>query len=213
MTQLLQINSSIFGDEGESTKLANIFVSLWKKVNPEGIVIVRDLKDCTIPHLDAGRFRAFVVAPDKRTQEQRAVIELSDMLIAEIKAADIIVIGAPMYNLTIPSALKAYIDHIARAGETFRYSKSGPIGLLEGKKAIIVAARGGLYHKAEDMVGTYLERVLQFLGIVDVNVIRAEGLAVSDTHRSHGLQSAERQMLDLLNNNNMSITLLEKCND
>lgn len=214
MKRLLQINSSIFRDEGESTKLANRFVALWEAANPDGLVSVRDLGDCAIPHLDADLFRAFLAEPDQRTQEQRAVIELSDVLIAEIKAADIIVIGAPMYNLTIPSTLKAYIDHIARAGETFRYTESGPIGLLQGKRAVVVSARGGVYQKEEDLVTNYLANMLGLLGISDVKIICAEGLSISAENRSRGLQAAERQMLSLIEDQarDMLITSLEKCN-
>ena len=198
MTRLLQINSSIFHEAGESTKLANRFVALWKAIDSTGVVTVRDLGDCPIPHLDAARFSAFVAPPAQMTAEQRAVLELSDVLIAELKAADIVVIGAPMYNLTVPSGLKAYIDHIARPGHTFRYTESGPVGLLRGKKAVVATARGGVYAKTEDPLIAYLVGFLSLLGIVDVDFVCAEGLNISDEARARGLKAAEGQMLALL---------------
>ena len=162
------------------------------------IVKVRDVGDCSIPHLDANRFRAFSRSPDQQTREDRVVIELSDMLIGELKAADIVVIGAPMYNLTIPSGLKAYIDHIARPGQTFRYTASGPIGLLAGRKAVVVSAAGGIYEKTQDLVRSYFPQILGLFGITDIDFIHAEGLAISEEARSRGLKSAEQQMLALL---------------
>lgn len=199
--RLLQINSSIFNYEGESTRLATRFVTSWKTINPTGVVTVRDLGHCPIPHLDANRFLSFVLPPEQRTSEQRDTIELSDMLIAELKATDILVIGAPMYNLNIPSGLKSYIDHITRAGETFRYTDAGPVGLLpEGKRAVIFSTRGGVYSKGADMVVGYLTTFLSLIGIADVSAICAEGLQIGAEARTRGLKAAETQLASLLDN-------------
>ena len=145
MKTLLQLKSSIFSDAGQSSALAGEFVARWQVRNPGAKVIVRDLARDEIPHLDAGRFQSFLTKPAERTPEQRAVATFSDQLIGELKRADVIVLGVPMYNFGIPSTLKAYIDHIARAGETFRYAEKGPVGLLRGKSAYVFATRGGLY--------------------------------------------------------------------
>src|SRR5713226_9744130 len=135
MKTLLQIRTSIFSDGGQSSRLAERFVAAWRESNPGGQVIVRDLALEPVPHLDAARFGAFLAKPEDRTEEQAAVVAYSDELIDELKAADVIVLGLPMYNFGVPSMLKAYFDHIARASVTFRYTEKGPVGLLGGKQA------------------------------------------------------------------------------
>src|SRR2546425_8234308 len=142
MKTLLQIKSSIFSDGGQSSRLAERFVAAWRESNPDGQVIVRDLALEPVPHLDAARFGAFLAKPGERSAAQQAVIEYSDALIDELKRADVIVLGLPMYNFGLPSTLKAYFDHIARAGATFRYSETGAVGLLTGKKVYVLVARG-----------------------------------------------------------------------
>ena len=145
MQTLLQLNTSLFTGDGQSTRLSNAFVDAWQNANPDGKVIVRDLAADPVPHLDAQRFGAFLSTPEERSAQQQAVVDFSDALIEEIRAADVIALGLPMYNFGIPSTLKAYFDHIARAGVTFRYTATGPVGLLTGKKVLVFAARGGQY--------------------------------------------------------------------
>ncbi len=145
MTTLLQINSSIFSAGGQSSRLADEFVAAWRASHPESEVIVRDLANAAVPHLDAERFGAFIAKPDERTAAQRVIVDFSDALIDELKRADVIVLGLPMYNFGVPSMLKAYFDHVARAGVTFQYTEKGPVGLLTGKKVYVFAARGGVY--------------------------------------------------------------------
>lgn len=130
-----------------------------------------------LPHLDAERVTAFFTPSESRTAAQQKLVDLSDDLINELKHSDIIVIGVPMYNFGIPSTLKAYFDHIARAGVTFRYTSNGPEGLLTGKKAYIFATRGGQYvGTALDTQTAYIRDFLNFLGISDIEFIYAEGL-------------------------------------
>ena len=181
----LQINASLFGPNGQSTALANEFVA-----RRGGKVILRDLAKHAVPHLDAARFGAFLAKAGERTPEQQAVVDYSDALIGELKAADTIVIGLPMYNFGIPSTLKAYFDHIARAGVTFKYTDNGSVGLLSGKKAYLVVARGGVYGEAHAHT-TYVRDFLAFIGITDVECIYAEGLAIN---RETGLAAARRQI-------------------
>src|SRR6185369_13697327 len=171
MTTLL-LKSSIFGDAGQSSQLAAEFAGRLG-----GRLVVRDLARDAVPHLTAERFQAFLAKPDDRTAEQRAAVEYSDGLIGELKEADNIVIGLPMYNFALPSTLKAYFDHIARAGVTFKYTEKGPVGLLTGKKAYVVVARGGLYAGTPlDTQTAYVRDFLRFLGIADVEFVYAEGL-------------------------------------
>ncbi len=184
MKTLLQINTSIFSDGGQSSRLAERFVAAWREANAEGTVVVRDLAKDPVPHIDAGRFGAFLAKPGERTSEQQRVVDYSDALIDELKRADVVVLGLPMYNFGVPSTLKAYFDHVARAGVTFRYTETGPVGLLKGKKVYVFAARGGAYAgTARDTQTQYVRDFLAFLGMDDVEFIYAEGLAVSEAKR------------------------------
>ena len=195
MKTLLQIRSSIFSDNGQSSQLANRFVEQWRKANPRGKVVVRDLAAEPVPHIDAARFGAFLAKPEARTVEQAAVVSYSDALIRELKEADVVVIGLPMYNFGIPSTLKAYFDHIARAGVTFRYTENGPVGLLTGKRVFVFAARGGLYAgTARDTQTPYVRGFLSFLGMSDIEFVYAEGLAISTESKEASLRKAHAQI-------------------
>ena len=190
---LLQINASIFSNHGQSTRLADEFVAAWRASNPGAKVIVRNLAEETVPHLDAERFGAFLAKPGERSVEQQAVVEYSDALIDELKRADVLVLGLPMYNFGVPSTLKAYIDHIARAGATFKYTEKGPVGLLTAKKAYVFATRGGLYAGTPlDTQTAYVRDMLRFLGIDDVEFVYAEGLAIGAERKAAALSQAQR---------------------
>src|SRR3989441_4887158 len=199
MKTLLQIKSSIFSDGGQSSRLAERFVAAWRESNPGGQVIVRDLALEPVPHLDAARFGAFLAKPGERSAAQQAVIEHSDALIDELKRADVIVLGLPMYNFGLPSTLKAYFDHIARAGATFRYTEKGAVGLLTGKKVYVFTARGGLYAGTpRDTQTPYVRDFLAFLGMDDIEFIYAEGLAISEASKQQGIASAYAEMDQLM---------------
>ena len=193
MQTLLQIKTSLFSDNGESSRLANRFVGAWRAAHPDGRVIVRDLARDPVPHLDAERFGAFLAKPEDRTKAQAEVLRYSDALILELKAADVVAIGVPMYNLGIPSALKAYFDHVARAGVTFTYTERGPQGLLKGKKAYVFATRGGMHAgTAADTESAFVRDFLAFIGITDVEFVYAEGLAMGDAPKEKALAAAQR---------------------
>jgi FMN-dependent NADH-azoreductase len=198
MKNLLQINSSIFSSGGQSSQLADRFVAAWNRHHPNVHVIHRDLAQAPLPHLDAPRVTAYFAQPEARTPEQRAFVAESDALIDEIKQADILVIGLPMYNFGIPSTLKAYFDHIARAGVTFRYIESGPEGLLTGKKAYVFATRGGLYAGTPlDSQTGYVRDFLRFLGIADVEFVYAEGLNMGEAGKHEALTRAKQRLATL----------------
>jgi len=191
MKTLLQIQSSLFTSGGQSSALSREFVDAWTAENPGARVIRRDLAADPVPHLTAERFQAFLAKPETRTPEQQAIAGYSDALIAELQAADVIVIGLPMYNFGLPSTLKAYFDHIARAGITFRYTEKGPQGLVNGKKVYVFAARGGLYAGTPlDTQTAYVRDFLRFLGLDDVEFVYAEGLAMGDARKADALQAA-----------------------
>jgi len=188
---LLQINTSIFSDGGQSSRLADRFVATWRDANPDGRIIVRDLSKEPVPHIDAARFGAFLAKPAERTPDQQEVVDYSDALIDELQHADVIVFGLPMYNFGVPSTLKAYFDHVARAGVTFRYTETGPVGMLEGKKVYVFAARGGLHAgTARDTQTQYVRNFLALIGLTDVDFVYAEGLAVSEAVRKQGIARA-----------------------
>ena len=192
MKTLLQIDSSLFSGNGQSSRLARAFAERWQELHPDGRVVMRDLARHEIPHLTAERFGAFLAKPDARTPEQHAIAGFSDTLIEELRQADVIVLGLPFYNFGVPSQLKAYFDHVARSGITFRYTASGPAGLLTGKKAYVFAARGGLYAGTpKDTQTPYVRDFLAFLGITDVEFIYAEGLAMGEAPKAEALAAAQ----------------------
>jgi FMN-dependent NADH-azoreductase len=192
MRTLLQINASLNSDNGQSSQLANQFIAAFRKRRPEAKIVVRDVASAEpVPHLDAERFGAFITKPEERTAAQRWVVVYSDILINELKQADVIVLGLPMYNFGVPSQLKAYFDHVARAGVTFKYTEKGPVGQLTGKEVYVFAARGGLYAGTPmDTQTSYVRDFLRFLGMTDVEFVYAEGLAIGPTSKQAGLAKA-----------------------
>jgi FMN-dependent NADH-azoreductase len=192
MQTLLQINASINSEKGQSSLLANQFVDSFRTRYPQAQIRVRDVAAAEpVPHLNAERFAAFITAPAARNAEQHAVVAYSDALIDELKQADVIVLGLPMYNFGVPSQLKAYFDHVARAGVTFKYTEKGPVGLLTGKKVYVFAARGGLYAGTPiDTQTNYVRDFLRFIGLADVEFVYAEGLNISPQSKEAGLAKA-----------------------
>ncbi|HTH95246.1 MAG TPA: NAD(P)H-dependent oxidoreductase [Rhodocyclaceae bacterium] len=195
---LVQINSSLFSDQGQSSTLADQFVAKWQATHADGKVVRHDLVKEEIPHLDGARFAAFLTKPEERNEVQKDVAAFSDRLINELRVADTLVIGLPLYNFGVPSHLKAYFDHVARAGETFKYTASGPEGLLTGKKAYIFATRGGQYSGTPlDTQTSYVRDFLAFVGITDVTFVYAEGLAYGDDAKGAALAQAQQQLVAL----------------
>ena len=198
MTNILKIDSSIYSLNGQSTQLAQQYIDALRERTGQVRVVERDLARDPIPHLDAARFQAFLTKPEERTGEQRAIAAFSDALIDEVRAADVLVLGVPMYNYGIPTQLKAWFDHIARAGVTFRYTEKGPQGLLTGKKAVVFATRGGSYAgTAHDSQTVHVRDFLALLGITDVEFVYAEGLAMGPAAREAGLAQARAALQNL----------------
>ncbi len=201
MKTLLQIDSSLFSGNGQSSQLARAFTQRWQELHAEGRVVSRDLAREEIPHLTAERFQAFLAKPEERTPEQHAVAGYSQALIDELQAADVLVLGLPLYNFGVPSQLKAYFDHVARAGITFRYTANGPEGLLKGKKAYVFATRGGLYAGTpRDSQTAYVRDFLAFLGVTEVEFIYAEGLAMGEAPKTASLAAAQDAITRIVGN-------------
>lgn len=192
MIQILQVNASLFGASGQSTGLADRFVAHFRQRHPVVDVARRDLTADAIPHLDAETFGAFTTPPEQRSADQLEQIALSDELVAELQAADLVVIGLPMYNFSVPSPLKAWFDHVARAGITFRYTESGSEGLLKARRAIVACARGGRYSGESDTQTPYIRQFLGFLGIENVDFVYAEGLAMGEGAEQSLLEARAR---------------------
>lgn len=200
---VLHIDSSPLGDHSVSRKLTSKILAELKAHHPDAQINTRDLVASPLPHLSGITVGAFFTPPDQRNDVLNEALKLSDELIDELFAADVIVIGAPMWNFGIPSSLKAWIDHIARAGRTFTYGASGPESLLApGKKVIIASARGGIYSSGPmqvmDHQETYLKAILGFIGLHDVSIVRAEGVAMGEDAVKGAMLSAEIQLDDAI---------------
>ena len=198
MTTILQINSAARSQGAQSTLLVGELAARLQQSNPGARLVSRDLQAAPLPHLDDAVLGAFFTPAEQRTPEQQAIAARSEALIAELQAADIIVIGAPMYNFGVSSQLKTYFDWIARAGITFRYTAQGPEGLVTGKKVYVVSPRGGLYAGTpNDSQTPYLRAFLGFLGMTDVTFIYAEGLNMGPDALNAGLTSAREAIAAL----------------
>lgn len=189
-TRALLVTSSVLAENGQSTALASHFAT--RAAAREGVeVSLRNVVTNALPHLDIAELGAWQTPADERSAAQQALAGHSDELLAELRDNDVLVIAVPMYNLGIPSQLKAWFDRVLRAGETFRYTENGPQGLIEGKRAIILAARGGMYAGTElDSQTPHLKSMLGLMGIKDVNVVYAEGLNMGEERRDGALTEA-----------------------
>ena len=196
MSNLLVINSSASAGASVSRLLVESAIAEVLAASPETKVVHRDLDADPVPHLTAINLAGVRGTPE--TAEQFAARELSDALIAELKAADTIVIGAPMYNFSVPTTLRSWFDFVLRAGETFRYTEAGPEGLVTGKRVIVIQSRGGLYSegpaKAIDFQEPYLRQLLGFIGLTDVTFIHAEKIGFGPEAREAAIAGARKQI-------------------
>jgi FMN-dependent NADH-azoreductase len=195
MTNILHIDSSIFSGDGVSSTLARQFVDTLVARDPEVNVVHRDLGRKPIPHLDAERLTALNTPAEERSPEQARIAAETDGLVQELQAADLVVLGVPMYNFAVPTQLKAWFDHVARAGVTFRYTADGSEGLLKGKRAVVFTSRGGLHRgRASDSQTAFLTTMLQFIGIEDIKIVFAEGLNLGEVPRRDALAAATAEL-------------------
>ena len=195
MARLLSITSSPAGEQSKSSALVKRFVDAWRAQSTNIEVTSRDLGATPPPHIDAQMIGSYYTPEDQRSKDQLTAITLSNSLVEELMAADVIVIGAPMHNFGISSSLKTWIDHVARVGLSFRYTDNGPEGLIMGKKVYVITANGGNYSEghpahAMDHQTPYLKTVLGFLGLDDVTFIHAFGVSGGED----GLRTAEAEI-------------------
>lgn len=197
MTNALKIQASLFGANGQSSNLADRYIEDLQKQHGALHLVTRDLSAEPVPSLTAERFQALIAKPEDRSSEQQAVAEFSDTLIAEIKAAEVIVFAVPMYNFNIPAGLQNYFDHVARAGVTFRYTANGPEGLIKDKHVAVFIARGGNYGTDHPHTAL-LQQFLSFIGLDNARFFHAEGLAISDESRQQSLTTVRKEIANAL---------------
>ncbi len=201
MSRVLHVQSSPNLSGSVSRDLSAGFVARHLENHPDDTVVTRDLVTGNMPHLGVDLLGGFAGKPEALSPEQSQALRLSNELIDELSAADLIVISAPMYNFSVPSQLKSWIDHIVRAGRTFQYTEGGRKGLMTGKRAVVCLASGGVYSdgpfKTYDFQESYLRAVLGFIGVTDISVIRAEGLAMGSDAVAKAVAGAQERIAEL----------------
>ncbi|MDH0339354.1 FMN-dependent NADH-azoreductase [Metapseudomonas otitidis] len=196
MSRVLIVESSARQQGSISRQLTAEFIAQWKAAHPADEVVVRDLAQESVPHLDSDLLGGWMKPADQQNDAERAALARSNRLTEELLAADVLMLAAPMYNFGIPSTLKAWLDHVLRAGVTFKYTETGPQGLLSGKRAFVLTARGGVYAGGPlDHQEPYLRQALAFIGIHDVTFIHAEGLNMGAEFQEKGIAQARAQLV------------------
>ncbi|WP_198919898.1 FMN-dependent NADH-azoreductase [Pseudomonas chlororaphis] len=195
MSRVLIIESSARQQDSVSRQLTQTFIKQWQAAHPGDQITVRDLAVTPVPHLDSNLLGGWMKPAEQRNESEEASLQRSNELTDELLAADVLVMAAPMYNFAIPSTLKAWLDHVLRAGMTFKYTATGPQGLLNGKRAYVLTARGGIYAgSTADHQEPYLRQVMGFIGIHDVEFIHAEGMNLGGDFQEKGLNQANAKL-------------------
>ncbi|QQZ43552.1 FMN-dependent NADH-azoreductase [Pseudomonas sp. SK3(2021)] len=195
MSRVLIIESSARQQDSVSRQLTQTFIKQWQAAHPGDQITVRDLAVTPVPHLDVNLLGGWMKPAEQRNEIEEASLQRSNELTDELLAADVLVMAAPMYNFAIPSTLKAWLDHVLRAGVTFKYTATGPQGLLSGKRAYVLTARGGIYAgSTADHQEPYLRQVMGFIGIHDVEFIHAEGMNLGGDFQEKGLNQANAKL-------------------
>ena len=195
MSRVLVIESSARKEGSVSRQLTAEFLANWKAAHPDDEIVVRDLASEPVPHLDIELLGGWTKPAGQQSETEQAALARSERLTGELLGADVLVLAAPMYNFAIPSTLKAWLDHVLRAGVTFKYTENGPQGLLTGKRAFVLTARGGIYSGSPlDHQEPYLRQALGFIGIHDVSFIHAEGLNMGGDFQQKGLAKAKEKL-------------------
>ncbi|AZD00793.1 MULTISPECIES: FMN-dependent NADH-azoreductase [Pseudomonas] len=195
MSRVLIIESSARQQDSVSRQLTQTFIKQWQAAHPGDQITVRDLAVTPVPHLDSNLLGGWMKPAGQRNEIEEASLQRSNELTDELLAADVLVMAAPMYNFAIPSTLKAWLDHVLRAGVTFKYTATGPQGLLNGKRAYVLTARGGIYAgSTADHQEPYLRQVMGFIGIHDVEFIHAEGMNLGGDFQEKGLNQANAKL-------------------
>ncbi|MCP3862231.1 MULTISPECIES: FMN-dependent NADH-azoreductase [Marisediminitalea] len=199
MKNILVVNSSLNSDAGNSSKLVANYLD--KLAGKDVKFDLLDLNEAQLPHLTQQEMAAWMTAPEERTQAQAELAAISDALLSRLEEADEVVIGLPMYNLGVPSTFKAWIDRLARAGKSFKYTETGPVGLIADKPVTVLAARGGVYAGTDyDTQTPYIRHIFGLMGITSVNFVYAEGLNMGEDAAEKAFSAANEKIIELLSN-------------
>lgn len=199
MKNILVVNSSLNSDAGNSSKLVANYLD--KLAGKDVKFDLLDLNEAQLPHLTQQEMAAWMTAPEERTQAQAELAAISDALLSGLEEADEVVIGLPMYNLGVPSTFKAWIDRLARAGKSFKYTETGPVGLIADKPVTVLAARGGVYAGTDyDTQTPYIRHIFGLMGITSVNFVYAEGLNMGEDAAEKAFSAANEKIIELLSN-------------
>ena len=199
MKNILVVNSSLNSEAGNSSKLVANYLD--KLAGKDVKLDLLDLNEAQLPHLTQQEMAAWMTAPEERTQAQGELAAISDALLSRLEEADEVVIGLPMYNLGVPSTFKAWIDRLARAGKSFKYTETGPVGLIADKPVTVLAARGGVYAGTDyDTQTPYIRHIFGLMGITSVNFVYAEGLNMGEEAAEKAFSAANEKFIELLSN-------------
>ena len=199
MKNILVVNSSLNSEAGNSSKLVANYLD--KLAGKDVKLDLLDLNETQLPHLTQQEMAAWMTAPEERTQAQAELAAISDALLSRLEEADEVVIGLPMYNLGVPSTFKAWIDRLARAGKSFKYTETGPVGLIADKPVTVLAARGGVYAGTDyDTQTPYIRHIFGLMGITSVNFVYAEGLNMGEEAAEKAFSAANEKIIELLSN-------------
>lgn len=199
MKNILVVNSSLNSEAGNSSKLVANYLD--KLAGKDVKLDLLDLNEAQLPHLTQQEMAAWMTAPEERTQAQAELAAISDALLSGLEEADEVVIGLPMYNLGVPSTFKAWIDRLARAGKSFKYTETGPVGLIADKPVTVLAARGGVYAGTDyDTQTPYIRHIFGLMGITSVNFVYAEGLNMGEEAAEKAFSAANEKFIELLSN-------------
>ena len=197
MKNILVVYTSLNKENGNSTKLARQYLDQLRH-KKDVTIVEKDLASDNLGHLTQAEMSAWMTPPEERSDAQTKLASVSNEIVSEVQAADEIVLGVPMYNFGIPSVLKAWIDRVARAGITFKYTETGPVGLLSNKKVTILAARGGQYQGSDfDTQSPYLVHFFNFIGLTDVQFVYAEGLNMGEDIAKSAFSKANEKIIEL----------------
>ncbi len=211
MKSVLRVTTSLFEENSVSSLLMEELLQRFRESGEKFEIAEQDFRQNPVPHLDTAWLQALSTADSNRSDEQQAKVDYSDALIAEVQAADTIVIALPMYNFSVPSMLKAWIDHISRAGVTFQYTADGAEGLLADKRVYLVTTMGGVHETGvSDFLRPYVRLIMEFIGLNDVHFITADGLNMGDERRQQGLDSARKEIEVLVSQHNIEQNVIEE---
>ena len=199
MKNILVVNSSLNSEAGNSSKLVANYLD--KLAGKDVKLDLLDLNEAQLPHLTQQEMAAWMTSPEERTQAQAELAAISDALLSRLEEADEVVIGLPIYNLGGPSTFKAWIDRLARAGKSFKYTETGPVGLIADKPVTVLAARGGVYAGTDyDTQTPYIRHIFGLMGITSVNFVYAEGLNMGEEAAEKAFSAANEKFIELLSN-------------